>query len=144
MSAFHPKRTLMSDFDPIRTSVQSRRNPTVVIGVLLSRGHAPYPKGHISRIIIKLTPAIRAIDARQQKFGRCLMRRLVALLAVGAAITLATPAQAVVIDFDTLSSGDVITTQYPGVTFSSEVGSQVLVNPQAVFYGTSVPNFICS
>lgn len=72
------------------------------------------------------------------------MKRLGSLLAASAAISLATPAQADVIDFDTLSNGEVVTTQYPGVTFSSETGSQVLITAQGAAFGTSTPNFICS
>ena len=72
------------------------------------------------------------------------MKRLVSLLAASAAIGLATPAQADVIDFDALAEGEVVTTQYPGVTFSSGAGLDVLVTAQAGAFGTSLPNFICT
>jgi hypothetical protein len=73
------------------------------------------------------------------------MKRLVSLLmAAAAATSLATPAQATVVDFDDLSNGDVVTNQYAGlgVTFSSSAGAQVLATAQNL--GSSLPNFICS
>ena len=73
------------------------------------------------------------------------MKPLVSLLmAAAAAASLATPAQAEVIDFDDLSNGAIVTNQYAGlgVTFSSEAGAQVIVTAQSL--GSSLPNFICS
>ena len=72
------------------------------------------------------------------------MKRFIPLLAVSAAISLATPAQADVINFDSLAEGDVVTTQFPGVTFSSQTGLEILVTAQAGAFGTSLPNFICT
>jgi hypothetical protein len=48
-----------------------------------------------------------------------------------------------VINFDNLPTGSVITTQYPGVTFSSDAGE---VNRTDNFYnlGSSTPNYLCS
>jgi len=54
------------------------------------------------------------------------------------------PAAADDINFDDLPAGTVVTTQYPGVTFSSSAGHEVLTSPQSATYGTSEPNFICS
>jgi len=48
----------------------------------------------------------------------------------------------VVIDFDDLADGEVVTTQYPEATFSSSAGSD---NKAATGdFGTSLPNFICT
>ncbi len=67
-------------------------------------------------------------------------------LLIGAAtlaiISIAAPAGAVVINFDNLGNGVVVTNQYPEATFSSIAGSQVLTTAQAL--GSSLPNFICS
>jgi hypothetical protein len=59
-----------------------------------------------------------------------------------AALTLPAAAQAVVIDFDDLGNGVVVTNQYAGVTFSSDPGFEVLTTAQSL--GSSTPNFICS
>ena len=72
------------------------------------------------------------------------MNRFIPLLAVSAAISLVAPAQADVINFDALAEGDVVTTQFSGVTFSSQTGLQILVTAQAGAFGTSLPNFICT
>ena len=50
------------------------------------------------------------------------MKRHLAISVFGAALLAlgsAAPAGAVVIDFDDLSNGDIVTNQYAGVTFSS-------------------------
>ena len=59
-----------------------------------------------------------------------------------AALTLPAAAQAVVIDFDDLGNGVVVTNQYAGVTFSSDPGFEVLTTAQSL--GSSTPNFICA
>ncbi|MCO4745225.1 MAG: putative metal-binding motif-containing protein [Proteobacteria bacterium] len=50
----------------------------------------------------------------------------------------------VVIDFDALTDGDAVTTQFSGVTFSAEQGSEVGVTSGAGTFNTSEPNFICT
>jgi hypothetical protein len=69
------------------------------------------------------------------KFARTVLTAL-------AALTLPAAAQAVVIDFDDLGNGVVVTNQYAGVTFSSDPGAQILTTAQSL--GSSLPNFICS
>ncbi|WP_422344872.1 PEPxxWA-CTERM sorting domain-containing protein [Parasphingorhabdus sp.] len=69
-------------------------------------------------------------------------KHLAAGAALAASFTLATPASAVVIDFDSLSNGDVVTNQFPEAIFSSTPGSEILVTAQNL--GSSPPNFICS
>ncbi|HLO87606.1 MAG TPA: PEP-CTERM sorting domain-containing protein [Nostocaceae cyanobacterium] len=58
------------------------------------------------------------------------------------ATTTSTPAQAAVINFDSLPSETTVTNQYPEVTFSSEPGFEVAAFPVAAFYGSSSPNVI--
>jgi hypothetical protein len=53
-----------------------------------------------------------------------------------------TSASAVVIDFDDLADGVVVTNQYPEATFSSETGYENKTTAQNL--GTSLPNFICT
>jgi hypothetical protein len=48
---------------------------------------------------------------------------------------------ATTIDFDELTTGAVVTDQFPGVVFSAPVGPSVTVFTQNL--GTSLPNFIC-
>ena len=54
------------------------------------------------------------------------------------------PAAAVVINFDNLGNGVVVTNQYPEATFSSDPGEVVLTSAQVPPYQTSAPNFICT
>lgn len=74
------------------------------------------------------------------------MKKLLTTICAGIAlICSAAPAAAQeIINFDTLSAGNVVTNQYAGlgVTFSAETGSQVIVTAQNL--GSSLPNFICS
>jgi hypothetical protein len=53
-------------------------------------------------------------------------------------------AQAVTIDFDNLSFLDIVTTQYPEVTFSADPGFETQVGTPSSSFGTSPPNFSCS
>ena len=52
------------------------------------------------------------------------------------------PAAAVVINFDNLGNGVVVTNQYPEATFSSAPGFVMLTTAQSL--GSSLPNFICT
>ena len=71
------------------------------------------------------------------------MRRFNLLLAASF-LTLASAAGAqTVINFDNLSDGSVVTTQYAGVEFSSSTGFTNYVTAQNQ-YNASKPNFICS
>jgi len=65
------------------------------------------------------------------------------MIAIGGLTWLA-PAGADTIDFDALASGAIVTTQYPGVTFSSSAGHDVVTTAQSAAYHTTEPNFICS
>lgn len=65
------------------------------------------------------------------------------MIAIGGLAWLA-PASADTIDFDALPAGAIVTTQYPGVTFSSSAGHDVVTTSQSSTYHTSEPNFICS
>jgi hypothetical protein len=49
----------------------------------------------------------------------------------------------VVVNFDNLNNGDVITNQYAGVTFSSTTGNVNYVTAQSQYQSTP-PNFLCS
>lgn len=49
--------------------------------------------------------------------------RLSKISSVAAALAVATLSHAVVIDFEDLSAGDIVTTQYPGLAFSSSDGN---------------------
>src|ERR1039458_7176959 len=49
----------------------------------------------------------------------------------------------VVVNFDNLNNGDVITNQYAGVTFSSTSGNVNYVTAQSQYQSTP-PNFLCS
>lgn len=51
-------------------------------------------------------------------------------------------AQSVHIDFDNLANCEVITTQYPEATFSTEPGFENVATAQN--YGSSLPNFLCT
>lgn len=53
-------------------------------------------------------------------------------------------ASTVVLDFDSLPAATIVTTQYPGVTFSSSPGFVNTTTAQAATLGTSPPNFICT
>ena len=70
------------------------------------------------------------------------MKKFLTALAGLTFATMASPASATVINFDNLGNGVVVTSQYAGVTFSSQAGSQVLTSAQSL--GSSLPNFICS
>src|SRR5258708_29394483 len=76
------------------------------------------------------------------KFGlRAPVISAIGIAALG--LLLATrPASAVVINFDNLGNGVVVTNQYPQATFSSDPGFQILTTPQNL--GSSLPNFICT
>ena len=63
--------------------------------------------------------------------------------AIAAALALATPAGAVTINFDNLSTPAAVTNQYAEATFSAASGSVIVLGSAATF-NTSVPNFICS
>lgn len=64
-------------------------------------------------------------------------------VAVAASVSFTTAANAAtVIDFDSLSNGDVVTNQFAEAIFSSSAGSEVIVTAQNL--GSSAPNFICS
>jgi len=65
------------------------------------------------------------------------------MIALGGLAWLA-PASADTIDFDALPNGTIVTTQYPGVTFSSSAGHDVVTTAQSATYHTTEPNFICS
>jgi hypothetical protein len=72
------------------------------------------------------------------------MKKLVVALAI---LACASSAQAapIVINFDSLSNGEVITNQYAssGVTFSSTAGFVNYVTTQSAYNGTK-PNFLCT
>lgn len=63
--------------------------------------------------------------------------------AIAALVAAASFARADVINFDNLATGTVVTTQYPGVTFSSIAGQH---NETDAFSngGNSVPNILCT
>jgi hypothetical protein len=69
------------------------------------------------------------------------LRLTVALLAA-LAVCAEIRAQAVVIDFDDLNNGDIVTNQYPEATFSAETGYENQITAQSL--GSSLPNFICT
>jgi PEP-CTERM motif len=76
------------------------------------------------------------------KFKEFDVHKSVLAIAAFAAATIASPASAVVINFDNLGNGVQVTNQYPGVIFSSQAGSRILTTAQNL--GSSTPNFICS
>lgn len=65
-----------------------------------------------------------------------------AAILIGAAIS--GSAAATTINFDTLGNGVTVTTQYAGVTFSSDAGEVIRTTAQVPPYLTSAPNFICT
>ncbi len=65
-----------------------------------------------------------------------------AAILIGAAIS--GSAAATTINFDTLGDGVVVSTQYAGVTFSSDPGEVIRTTAQVPPYLTSAPNFICT
>ena len=54
-------------------------------------------------------------------------------------------AQATIVNFDSLSNGDIVTTQFAAqdITFASSAGSDIVVTTQPT-YNSTPPNFICS
>lgn len=72
------------------------------------------------------------------------MRTTIWVAAMAAGMTLAAPAGAVVINFDTLSSSALVTNQFAEATFSANPGFAVFAFGSAATFGTSAPNFICT
>jgi hypothetical protein len=69
--------------------------------------------------------------------------RMIAVLTMAVALSTAAFAASVVVNFDNLNNGDVITNQYAGVTFSSTSGNVNYVTTQAQYQSTP-PNFLCT
>ena len=69
---------------------------------------------------------------------RCQSLVMVGLLAV----SVSNSAHGVTIDFDSLERWDVVTTQFPEASFSTEDGFQITVRTGDL--GSSLPNFICT
>jgi hypothetical protein len=69
--------------------------------------------------------------------------RMIAVLAIASALSTTAFAASVVVNFDNLNNGDVITNQYAGVTFSSTSGSVNYVTAQPQYQSTP-PNFLCT
>jgi hypothetical protein len=70
------------------------------------------------------------------------MKGFVTLTVTLGGLLLAGGAHAVVIDFDGLATDTLVTSQFPGATFSSEAGREV--RTFAFGGGTSSPNIICT
>src|ERR1035438_6289557 len=74
------------------------------------------------------------------------MNKFQKIVVVGLAVALSATAAfgaSVVVNFDNLNNGDVITNQYAGVTFSSTSGNVNYVTTQPQYLSTP-PNFLCS
>ena len=74
------------------------------------------------------------------------MNKFQKIAVVGLAVALSATAAfgaSVVVNFDNLNNGDVITNQYAGVTFSSTTGNVNYVTAQSQYLSTP-PNFLCS
>src|ERR1022692_4334194 len=74
------------------------------------------------------------------------MNKFQKIVVVGLAVALSATAAfgaSVVVNFDNLNNGDVITNQYAGVTFSSTSGNVNYVTTQPQYQSTP-PNFLCS
>ena len=69
--------------------------------------------------------------------------RVMAALALSVAFSTAAFGGNVVVNFDNLNNGDVITNQYAGVTFSSTPGYVNYVTTQSQYQSTP-PNFLCT
>lgn len=69
--------------------------------------------------------------------------RMIAVLTIAVALSTAASAASVVVNFDNLNNGDVITNQYAGVTFSSTSGNVNYVTTQSQYLSTP-PNFLCT
>jgi hypothetical protein len=69
--------------------------------------------------------------------------RMIAVLTFAVGLSTAAFAASVVVNFDNLNNGDVITNQYAGVTFSSTSGNVNYVTTQSQYLSTP-PNFLCT
>ena len=68
--------------------------------------------------------------------------KLFKIISLAAVIALPMASQAVVIDFDNVAAGTVITNNYADATFSSNAGQENRTEAQNL--GSSLPNFICT